>query len=177
MSAMNDESNRHKVAINLSINIIRKWSIENLAHSFCSLEQCMVRLSYFKRSADRQRSLECGHRERERIAFAKSNRQTNEAEIQIKRWEISDYTNITTISSLFSVSLSLFLLSRYGCFNGGRMAIPTDIDIPLRLICHFQRKTPDRNVCPYVSLVPLNLFVHRNPCGNTRRLRRHSVHM
>jgi hypothetical protein len=29
--------------------------------------------------------LECGHRERERIAFAKSNRQTNEAEIQIKR--------------------------------------------------------------------------------------------
>lgn len=86
MSAMNDESNRHQVAINLSINtIIRKWSIENLAHSLCSLEQCMVRLSYFKRSADRQRSLECGHRERERIAFAKSNRQTNEAEIQIKR--------------------------------------------------------------------------------------------
>ncbi len=85
MSEMNDESNRHQVAINLSINIIRKWSIENLAHSFCSLEQCMVRLSYFKRSADRQRSLECGHRERERIAFAKSNRQTNEAEIQIRR--------------------------------------------------------------------------------------------
>ena len=50
--------------------------------------------------------LECGHRERERIAFAKSNRQTNEAEIQIRRWEISDYTNITTISS-YSLSLSL----------------------------------------------------------------------
>lgn len=78
---------------------------------------------------------------------------------------------------ILCLSLSLFLFSRYGCFNGGRMAIPTDIDIPLRLICHFQRKTPDRNVCPHVSLVPLNLFVHRNPCGNTRRLRRHSVHM
>jgi hypothetical protein len=93
------------------------------------------------------------------------------------RDEKSQITPISQPFPLYSLSLSLFLLSRYGCFNGGRMAIPTDIDIPLRLICHFQRKTPDRNVCPYVSLVPLNLFVHRNPCGNTRRLRRHSVHM
>lgn len=73
-------------------------------------------------------------------------------------------SQITPISQPFplyslSLSLSLFLFSRYGCFNSGRMAIPTsDIDIPLRLIYHFQRKTPDRNVCPHVSLVPLNLF-------------------
>ena len=75
----NVRSNRHQVAINLFINIIRKWSIiENLSFVFP-----IVRIAPMSKTL----GLECGHREnKERIAFAESTYiDKRSREIQIRR--------------------------------------------------------------------------------------------
>jgi hypothetical protein len=64
----NVRSNQHQVAINLSINIIRKGSIiENLSFVFP-----IVSIAPMSKTP-KTLGLECGHREnKERIAFAES---------------------------------------------------------------------------------------------------------